>query len=73
MYKVYILLCSDNSFFTGHTGNLKLRYRKHSGGNVKATANKRPVKLVYYESCRAKEEAMKRKKTDKRLGQTEKD
>jgi len=62
MYKVYILLCLDNSFYTGHTGNLKLRYRQHNTGNVKTTANKRPVKLVFYENHKTKEEAMKREK-----------
>ncbi len=62
MYKVYILLCSDNSFYTGHTGNLKLRCRQHATGNVRATANKRPVKLVFYENYKTKEEAMKRER-----------
>ncbi|MCK4554455.1 GIY-YIG nuclease family protein [Candidatus Parcubacteria bacterium] len=62
MYKVYILLCNDNSFYTGHTNNLKLRYKQHCWGEVNSTKNKRPLKLVYYEIYNTKEEAMMREK-----------
>lgn len=62
MYKIYILLCADNSFYIGRTGNLKLRYEQHCYGLVKATKGKRPLKLVYYETHNAKEDAMCREK-----------
>lgn len=62
MYKIYILLCFNNSFYTGHTSNLKLRSAQHNQGLVKATKNLRPLKLVYYESFATKAEAMKREK-----------
>ncbi len=48
---VYILECSDKSFYTGVTNDLDRRVTEHQEG-IKKTAytyNKRPVKLVYYE------------------------
>ncbi len=53
MYKViylYILKCSDNSFYTGVTNNLDKRIIEHNSGlNPEAyTFNKRPVELVYH-------------------------
>jgi predicted GIY-YIG superfamily endonuclease len=62
MFKVYFLLCSNNSFYSGHTNNLKQRYKQHCFGEVKSTINKRPLKLVYYENHETKEQAMKREK-----------
>ena len=48
-YYVYILECSDKSFYTGITSNLELRINQHNNGiNHKAyTYKRRPVKLVY--------------------------
>jgi putative endonuclease len=46
---VYILQCSDNSYYTGVTSNIDLRIKRHEEGFYKGsyTYNKRPVKLVY--------------------------
>ena len=50
-YWVYILKCSDNSYYTGVTNNLERRISEHElGEDIKAyTYKRRPVKLVYYE------------------------
>jgi len=50
-YYVYILKCSDGSFYTGVTNNLELRLIQHEDGLIKKcyTYNKRPVKLVHFE------------------------
>ena len=47
---VYILLCSDETYYTGVTSNLDNRIQEHqSGKHPKSyTYNRRPVKLVYY-------------------------
>ncbi|GAB5564435.1 MAG: GIY-YIG nuclease family protein [Winogradskyella sp.] len=47
---VYILKCSDNSYYTGVTSNLNDRFMQHkSGKNPDSyTFNRRPVILVYY-------------------------
>ena len=48
-FYVYILECSDKSYYTGITSNLDLRINQHNEGiNLKAyTYKRRPVKLVY--------------------------
>ena len=48
---VYILECSDGSFYTGITNNLDRRIAEHNEGeNPRAyTYKRRPVKLVFYE------------------------
>jgi predicted GIY-YIG superfamily endonuclease len=48
MYFVYILQCSDLSYYTGCTNNLESRLEKHNKGQVKYTKNKLPVKLISY-------------------------
>ncbi len=52
IYYVYILKCSDNSYYTGVTNNLEKRVNEHKEGNDKKahTFNKRPIELVYFES-----------------------
>ena len=48
MWYVYILLCSDGLPYTGCTSNLKDRKSCHDKGQVPATANRLPIKLVTY-------------------------
>ncbi|MBI2031066.1 MAG: GIY-YIG nuclease family protein [Candidatus Levybacteria bacterium] len=49
-YYVYILYSlKDNKFYIGFTNNLKKRLSEHGGGNVEATKNRLPVKLIHYE------------------------
>jgi putative endonuclease len=51
-YFVYILLCSDGSYYTGVTNDLDRRLFEHdSGHDTKAyTFSRRPLKLVFCES-----------------------
>ena len=46
---VYILECSDNSFYIGVTNNVGRRFIEHSTGlhEESYTFNRRPLKLVY--------------------------
>ncbi len=48
---VYILVCSDNSFYTGVTNNPEKRLEQHSLGVNKDcyTFSRRPLKMVYCE------------------------
>ncbi len=48
MYYVYILLCKDGRPYTGCTVNLKDRLERHKMGNIPATKDRLPVKLVSY-------------------------
>jgi len=46
-YFVYILKCSDSSYYTGSTNNLIKRLDEHNSGKYKGYTNTRlPVKLV---------------------------
>jgi len=47
---VYILKCSDGSFYTGSTSNIEKRLSEHQNGTIKGyTSKRRPVKLVFSE------------------------
>lgn len=52
LYYVYILLCSDNSFYTGITNNVERRLVEHNTGlnSTSYTFSRRPVNLVFYEN-----------------------
>ncbi len=61
MHYVYLLLSDkDGKFYTGLTNNLKRRLREHNSGDVKSTANRRPFKLIYYETCLNEEDSKQR-------------
>jgi len=69
-YNVYILECSDRTFYTGITSNLNKRLRQHNGeitGGAFYTQNKRPVKLLYTEEYETHLEAARREVAIKKL------
>ena len=47
---VYILKCSDNTYYTGVTSNLEQRMFQHNTGYFpdSYTASRRPLELVFY-------------------------
>lgn len=45
-WTVYILLCSDNTYYTGCTSNLEKRLVKHDRGEVHYTKSRLPVEVV---------------------------
>ena len=48
MYWVYILLCHDNSYYTGSTNDLEKRISEHQSGVYSGyTKSRLPLKLVY--------------------------
>jgi len=45
---VYIVRCSDGSYYTGVTSNLEKRIAEHNSGLIKGYTSKRlPLELVY--------------------------
>jgi putative endonuclease len=48
-YIVYMLRCSDNSYYIGVTSDLQQRLRQHQSGHYQKayTYKRRPVELVY--------------------------
>ena len=62
-YLTYVLLSEkDEKFYVGFTKDLRERLEKHKTGKVKSTANRRPLKLIYYEACLDERDAIKREK-----------
>lgn len=63
-YYVYILLCSDGSYYTGVTNNIYLRLAQHNAGLDKSayTYSRRPLKLVFSEEFNSVFEAIKLEK-----------
>ena len=54
----YILRCSDESYYVGHTDDLDERMAQHATGQGSAyTATRRPVKLVWCDGFQTREEA----------------
>jgi len=72
-YYVYILLCENNSFYTGYTKSVKSRFRLHiNGKGARYTKMHKPQSLVYVEKFGSRSEAMKREKTIKKLNHSQK-
>jgi putative endonuclease len=73
-YYVYILECSDKTLYTGSTHNIEKRIEEHNNGKKGAryTRSRRPVKLVYVESCSTLSDALKREAQIKKLSKVQK-
>jgi putative endonuclease len=64
---VYILRCSDGSFYAGHSKNVEERVAAHNNGRGSVwTTCRRPVRLVYRESRATEAAAVKRERQIKR-------
>ena len=74
MYFVYILQCSDNTFYTGITTNLERRVKEHNTSKIgaKYTKVRRPVKLIYSKEFNNRSEASVEEARIKKLTRTEK-
>jgi putative endonuclease len=71
---VYIVECSDKSFYTGVTNNIKKRIEAHnSGKGAKYTRARKPVTLRYLESDLEKRYAFKREYQIKQLSKKQKE
>lgn len=70
MNYVYLLRSlKDNKLYCGSTTDLKRRVKEHNLGKVQSTKSRRPFELVYYEACKAIEDARNREKQLKYRGQ----
>jgi putative endonuclease len=60
---MYILKCSDGSFYTGSTWNLEKRLWEHQNGlGANHTKKRQPVTLLYFEEYSSVADAFKREK-----------
>lgn len=66
---VYIMECSDRSYYTGVTTDVDRRLHEHNNTSkgAKYTRCRRPVKLVYFEKTDSRQTACKREYAIKQL------
>ena len=70
---VYILKCSDNTYYTGITNNIKRRIQQHeTNKGAKYTKGRGPFSLVYQNNCKNRSEASQKEYAIKKLTLTEK-
>lgn len=70
---VYILLCADQTLYTGWTNNLEKRIKTHqSKKGAKYTMNRLPVKLIYFEEYETRSLAQKREYEIKKMSRKQK-
>jgi len=73
-YHVYVLRCSDNTFYTGYTTDVERRVREHDAGDgAKYTRGRTPVELIHVESFDSQSEAMSREYEIKQYTRAEKE
>jgi putative endonuclease len=72
-WQVYIIICSDDSLYTGITNDLARRLRAHGGRRgAKYFRGRRPHAVVYLESGHTRSSASRREAELKRLSRVEK-
>lgn len=75
-YYVYILVCRDNTFYTGYTANIRQRINQHNGVSfwpgAKYTKSRRPVFLQHLERFPRRKDAIKRELEIKAMTHEEK-
>ena len=63
MYHVYILQSlKDKKTYTGFSKDVIQRLKVHNSGSVKATKQRRPLKILYTEECETLKETKKRER-----------
>jgi len=73
-FYVYILRCSDDSYYTGHTDNIEKRISEHNNGSYHGyTSTKLPVTVVFIQEFGTRVEALEAEKKIKTWGKRKKD
>lgn len=72
-WQVYIILCSDDSLYTGITTDVQRRFIQHaSGAGAKYFRGRRPLRVVYQEGGHTRVSASRREVAIKALARSEK-
>ena len=72
-WQVYIILCTDDSLYTGITVDVDRRMAEHGGARgAKYFRGKRPLDVVYLEAGHSRSTASKREAAIKKLSRAEK-
>lgn len=71
---MYLLQCSDGSFYTGWTTDLEARLKTHNEGRgARYTRSRLPVRMVYWEECLNRSQAQQREAAIRKLKRQEKE
>ena len=76
IFWVYILRCSNNTYYTGYTNNLKKRYKSHidGTGKCKYTKSFKPIEIAQcWRIYDSKAKAMQIERNIKKLSRIEKE
>jgi putative endonuclease len=72
-WQVYIILCSDDSLYTGITTDLERRFRQHAHGRgAKYFRGREPTEVVYLERGHTRSTSAKRELRIKTMTRAEK-
>lgn len=73
MHYVYIVQCTDHTYYTGWTTDIQKRLNAHNEGRgARYTKGRGPVTLVYAETFEHKGDALRREMAIKKLSREEK-
>jgi len=62
-YSTYIILCSNNKYYVGHSKDPTLRFKRHLSGNgARYTKQNQPLKILWVQEFQTEIEAIKREK-----------
>tara|TARA_R110000824_G_scaffold100088_2_gene237895 strand:- start:5926 stop:6174 length:249 start_codon:yes stop_codon:yes gene_type:complete len=72
---LYVLQCSDGTYYTGVTTDMKRRLHEHNNLNrgAKYTMTRRPVKLIYFSEYEDRSSAQKAEHRFKKLTRAQKE
>lgn len=72
-WQVYIILCTDNSLYTGISTNAEKRFLQHKNGHgAKYFRGHEPLELIYLESAADRSTAIKKETKIKRMKRDDK-
>lgn len=69
-----MILCENQAFYTGWTKKISTRFQQHKNGNgSRYTKQNKPIKVVYWETCKDKSSAMKKEHEIKKFTRKQKE
>lgn len=72
-WQVYIILCSDDTLYTGITTDMPRRFFQHASGvGAKYFRGRRPLRVVYQEDGHTRSSASRREMAIKALARSDK-
>ncbi|WP_088067045.1 GIY-YIG nuclease family protein [Gottfriedia luciferensis] len=71
---LYVLECSDATYYAGYTSDIERRLKQHNDGKgAKYTRGRTPVKCIYHEEYQTKKEALQAEYAFKQLSRQNKE